>query len=165
MQGLFYTRDKENAVENTIKADKVNKRFETWEDSANIQFERESSLERADIRIAFEPGSSWSAVGIAAKAIATDKPTLNLGWLSGNAEPTDADRGIILHEFGHALGLLHEHQSPARGQHIHLDEYEVYNYYTPLLGSRALVKSQIIDTYNKGTVLNMTKFDITSIMM
>ena len=165
MQGLFYTPDKKMAVENTIEAEKVKKRFETWEDSANIKFQSVYSPGDADIRIAFEPGSSWSAVGIAAKAIATDKPTLNLGWLSGKAEPTEADRGIILHEFGHALGLLHEHQSPARGQHIHLDEYEVYNYYTPLLGSRALVKSQIIDTYNKGTVLNMTKFDITSIMM
>ena len=31
---------------------------------------------------------------------------MNLGFI---------DRGTILHEFGHALGLIHEHQSPASG--------------------------------------------------
>ena len=33
----------------------------------------------------------------------------------------------ILHEFGHALGMLHEHQSPANG--IPWDETKLYDYY------------------------------------
>jgi len=61
--------------------------------------------------------------------------------------------------------MMHEHQSPARGQYIHLKELEVYRYYEPLLGSRALVKSQIIDTYNEGKIMNMSRFDLESIMM
>jgi hypothetical protein len=48
---------------------------------------------------------------------------MNLGWLdAGFADATTKERGTILHEFGHALGLLHEHQSPARGNSLHLDE-------------------------------------------
>jgi Astacin (Peptidase family M12A) len=43
---------------------------------------------------------------------------MNLGW-TGDLE---ANRGVILHEFGHTLGLLHEHQSPVRGKKITLKE-------------------------------------------
>ena len=60
---------------------------------------------------------------------------------------------------------MHEHQSPARGQFIHLRELEVYRYHQPLLGDRATVKSQIIDTYNEGKIMNMSKLDLESIMM
>ena len=31
---------------------------------------------------------------------------MNLGW---------QDEGVVLHEFGHAIGLVHEHQNPAGG--------------------------------------------------
>ena len=123
------------------------------------------SVGNADIRIGFEPGASWSAVGSGADKLDKTKPTLNLGWLNDNEKPTPEDRSTILHEFGHALGMMHEHQSPARGEYIHLKELEVYRYYEPLLGNRATVKSQIIDTYNEEKIMNMSKLDLKSIMM
>jgi len=53
------------------------------------------------------------------QGIAPDKPTMNLGWVSGDStEISDDETGVILHEFGHALGMLHEHQSPLRGEKI-----------------------------------------------
>ncbi|KAI9459358.1 hypothetical protein HD554DRAFT_2197419 [Boletus coccyginus] len=160
-----WTQKRENAVLYTIKGGHAAQRgFETWEDWANISFEP-ADVGNADIRIGFEPGGSWSAVGSGADKLDRKKPSLNLGWLQDLDTPTPEDRSTILHEFGHALGMMHEHQSPARGEYIHLKELEVYRYYEPLLGSRALVKSQIIDTYNEGQIMNMSKLDLESIMM
>jgi len=48
---------------------------------------------------------------------------MNLGWISGESDViSDEERGVILHEFGHTLGLLHEHQSPLSGDKIILKE-------------------------------------------
>ncbi|WP_437321271.1 matrixin family metalloprotease [Sorangium sp. So ce385] len=39
---------------------------------------------------------------------------MNFGWLT--LESTQADvESVVLHEFGHALGLIHEHQHPENG--------------------------------------------------
>ena len=66
----------------------------------------------ADIRIGFNPAlGSWSWVGNQARKIAHDRPTMNLGWISAETEEAVA-RKLVLHEFGHALGLIHEHLHP-----------------------------------------------------
>ena len=39
---------------------------------------------------------------------------MNLGWLTPDSAEEEYSR-VVLHEFGHALGLIHEHQSPAGG--------------------------------------------------
>jgi hypothetical protein len=36
---------------------------------------------------------------------------MNLGWMTETL-PEDQARAVVLHEFGHALGLIHEHLSP-----------------------------------------------------
>lgn len=47
---------------------------------------------------------------------------MNFGWVGGDdSYVTAKERGVILHEFGHALGMLHEHESPARGGVLTLD--------------------------------------------
>jgi hypothetical protein len=51
-------------------------------------------------------------LGTEAKSVAAGKPTLNLSGMN-RASFSEADDGIILHEFGHAIGFDHEHQSPA----------------------------------------------------
>jgi serralysin len=69
-----------------------------------------------DIRIAFQQGNgSWSYLGTMCRQI-TDQsePTMNYGWLTP-ASPDDELRRVVLHEFGHALGLIHEHQNPKGG--------------------------------------------------
>ena len=39
---------------------------------------------------------------------------MNFGWLD-QSSPDDELERVVLHEFGHALGLIHEHQNPAGG--------------------------------------------------
>jgi serralysin len=66
----------------------------------------------ADVRIAFEQGNgSWSYLGTMCQQIPAGQPTMNYGWLTEDSSD-DELRRVVLHEFGHALGLIHEHQSP-----------------------------------------------------
>jgi serralysin len=68
----------------------------------------------AEIRIAFQQGDgSWSYLGTMCRRIPRAQPTMNYGWLTPDSNE-DELRRVVLHEFGHALGLIHEHQNPNR---------------------------------------------------
>ncbi|OKP10830.1 hypothetical protein PENSUB_3650 [Penicillium subrubescens] len=90
---------------------KVRRYAETWQLFANIRFDWIESGP-ADIRIDFaQGGGSWSYVGTICAAISEPKPTMNFGWLTDRSAEQEIQR-VVLHEFGHALGCVHEHQSP-----------------------------------------------------
>ncbi|MER9776682.1 hypothetical protein [Mesorhizobium sp. M0220] len=75
--------------------------------AARIQFQFDVSVERSHIRVAFDPkGGNNSLVGRASLLAPKAKKTMNLQQVS---------RRAILHEFGHALGLQHEHMHPTLG--------------------------------------------------
>jgi Astacin (Peptidase family M12A) len=85
-----------------------------WENHANIKFQFVKTGS-AEIRISFfADDGSWSAVG--RDALNTSyfplyQPTMNYGWLRDNTLDIEYQR-VVLHEFGHALGCIHEHQQP-----------------------------------------------------
>jgi serralysin len=69
----------------------------------------------SDIRIAFQQSDgSWSYLGTQCQDIPDDQPTMNYGWLTPDSDDDELNR-VVLHEFGHALGLIHEHQNPQGG--------------------------------------------------
>lgn len=92
--------------------DKVAGYAAEWSQFANLHFSFGSSDLDAEIRVAFEPSrGNWSYIGTDATVIPLDKSTMNLRDLAYDL-PESRYRRVILHEFGHVLGLIHEHQSP-----------------------------------------------------
>lgn len=67
-------------------------------------FDYEQLLDASNIRISFDPnGGCNSYIGKSCEHVDKRKNTMNFEWF---------DVRTVLHEFGHALGLIHEHQSP-----------------------------------------------------
>jgi len=106
--------------------DRVRYYANMWTEHANLNFEF-VNYGRSDIRVSFvQNGSSWSVIGKQALRMGSNEATMNFGWLNDRT-PEYEFRRTILHEFGHALGLLHEHQNPSGG--IPWDEAAVYSHY------------------------------------
>jgi len=102
--------------------EKVKKVVQEWYKYANLNFNFVTNR-NATIRIAFEEDEgSWSYVGRDNESIPKSQSTMNYGWVETGKNLTVEDKSVILHEFGHCIGLLHEHQSSRRGEKITLDE-------------------------------------------
>jgi hypothetical protein len=135
-----------------------------WMLHAHIKFIFDNAPDAA-IRVAFERGPSWSYLGTDAldPLIDADAPTMNFGWFTP-ATPNDEVQRVVLHEFGHALGLVHEHQSPDAD--IPWDREAVYDYYAgpPNYWSRQQVDHNIFQRYSHDQA-NSSEFDPASIML
>ncbi|HEX7723052.1 MAG TPA: hypothetical protein VF397_12895 [Pyrinomonadaceae bacterium] len=70
----------------------------------------------ADVRISFDQPGYWSLVGTDSKDPSIVNPSqasMNFGGYA--VALPNAWQGTVLHEFGHALGFQHEHQTPVGG--------------------------------------------------
>ncbi len=145
-----------------VVQDKVKKMARDWENYANIKFDFISDGD-ADIRIAFEEDGSWSYIGRDATDIPQNEPTMNFGWLKQGTLDEEYSR-VVKHEFGHALGAIHEHQNPAGN--IPWDKDAVYRYYMgpPNNWPKEEVDQNLFRRYNKN-ITNYTKLDPQSIML
>jgi Astacin (Peptidase family M12A) len=143
---------------------KIIKYARQWEDHANITFDFGNDPQ-AEIRVAFKPdGTSWSALGTDAlnkTAFPENSPTMNLGWLRADLAEEEFQR-VVLHEFGHTLGCIHEHQNPDGG--IPWNKDAVYRYYSNRGWSKTRVDQNLFRKFSVDHK-NYTKFDPHSIML
>lgn len=130
-----------------------------WAKVAHVRFKEVSA--GGTIRI-LTTGSkaSWSEVGTRSLAVSKLAPTMRLG-LKRNISREEKKR-IAIHEFGHTLGLLHEHQHPCVA--IQWDEPAIV---ADLAGQLTLlqIREQIEAKYSAKTVVESDAFDRNSIML
>ena len=141
--------------------EKVEHYAHQWEKYANIHFNFIKNGP-AQIRIAFTRGDgSWSYIGTQAQVIAAAQPTMNFGWLE-DTSPEEKFARVVLHEFGHALGCIHEHQHPDHG--IQWNKPKTYDYYRRKGWSQAEVDIQVFQKYSR-LQTQFSSFDPQSIMI
>lgn len=141
---------------------KVEQFAHQWSQFANIKFIFGSNP-NAEIRVSFKDRGSWSYIGTDALSIDKSKPTMNYGWLTPTTSDNEYSR-VVLHEFDHSLGCIHEHQHPEAG--IPWDNEAVYRYYMgpPNNWTKEKVDINIFQKYNRD-ITNFSKFDRDSIML
>lgn len=108
----------------------------------------------ANIKISFDTeGGAWSLVGT--DCLNSNTATMNFGWL---------DVATVIHEFGHALGLIHEHQNP-RGEPVDWNVPVVHRWANTTQGwDPDTTNRNIIDRY-KLEQTNGSDYDPDSIML
>lgn len=122
---------------------------------ANIKFQWGVQASQSDLRVAYAANEgAYSYLGTDNLGIPKNRKTLNLGWL---------DEAVVLHEFCHALGAIHEHQHPESA--IPWNKNAVYAYYggPPNNWDQATINSNIFGAYSREST-QFSAYDRTSIM-
>lgn len=122
----------------------------------NLNISFTDNISEANIRVNFNPNEgAWSLIGTDNLSQTNGDATMNLGWF---------DVPTTIHEFGHVLGMIHEHQNPL-GQRIMWNEKKVIEWAEKTQGwSEETTRQNIIDKYNKSSI-NGSSFDPLSIML
>jgi hypothetical protein len=138
-----------------------------WTDrggAEGIYFDFKHNRPDAAIRIRFNTKDNWSKIGTDALDVSEyTEPTMKLASVTLN-QTKELVQFYILHEFGHALGLLHEHKHP--GTTFKWNEKVVYPFYEQRGWTKQQIAEQIINRYEsylyecKGA----TEYDVGSVM-
>lgn len=133
---------------------------------ANLIFDFRKDTTQTDIRISFRYAGSWSVLGTTCRTITDQtKPTMNFGWLTVNSAD-DEIRRVVLHEFGHALGLVHEHMNPDPAHPIKWNRDQVIRDLSgpPNKWSKDTIELNMFKAFDVRET-NYTSLDPASIMM
>src|SRR5262249_46136185 len=115
--------------------------------------------------IRFKGGGHNSALGTDLQRWPRDQPTMNFGWDPASYDDQKEVKRVVLHEFGHALGFIHEHQRPRPGNPLQFNEPVLFAHFLRTQKwNEATVRDQIINPVNDTSSTNSTEFDPTSIM-
>jgi serralysin len=127
---------------------------------ANVRFV-ESDVATSNVRVTFTGAGYWSLIGTQANQ-QPGQATLCLGFTSSPS--TTILRRTVLHEFGHSIGLIHEHQQPVST--IHWDAQACYQYFEgpPNCWTQQMVDLNVLKHYAENPALFHSGFDEESIM-
>ena len=150
----------------------------------NLQFGNYGNS--ADIRITFaHENQAYSRLGTQStwyKGSSEQPESMNLGWLdephSGSFQwkgvtytfpgcvwcSSNQNGSVIIHEFGHALDMVHEHQNPEGGIQWNVPAVLSYFRGAPNYWNDDQIYFNVIDKY-ASSLLNASEFDPQSIML
>lgn len=136
-----------------------------WHEHCRIRFEATDDKGASDIRVSFEAGGSWSYIGTEAKAVRlVGQATMNFSWLTPNL-PKDEFQQVVLHEFGHALGMVHEHQAGVPPIQWNKTYVLMWCALPPNNWTRADVQRNIFHRYQQSETNHSGGMDMDSIMI
>ena len=140
--------------------ERVKRHASDWLKHANLTFNF-GKYRDAEIRVSFEGDGYWSFVGTEAMNEPSDRPTMQLGGFTSKSSDVELRR-TVLHEFGHAIGCVHEQSSPAYS--IPWDEEKVYKHYLTWQGwDKETTYQNVIVRYSQSDT-RYTQHDPHSIM-
>lgn len=145
----------------------------------NFSFDKGVSPDHADISITFKGALAQSAVGRTSK---NSHPSMYLGWVDAPTGESFTFKGAtynvpaglrqnfktgatVIHEFCHALGMLHEHQNPNKPIEWNYDAVWRMLCNPPNKWDWQKIKTNVIDTGFSPDELNGSEFDPKSIML
>jgi hypothetical protein len=146
-----------------VVQEKIRSFAQEWTTGANVRIEFGESAD-AEVRVSFKQGGSWSYRGTDCLVVPKDQPTMNFGWFTKQT-PDDEIRAVILRQFGHALGLINEHQNPKAN--IPWNKEAVYRILQgpPSFWDKQTVDAQWFRAYTAAELPEYRDFDPESIMM
>jgi hypothetical protein len=112
---------------------------------------------KCNVRVNFdESNGSWAYLGTDHNSFTDSKePTVNFGWI---------DAATIEHEFGHVLGMIHEHQNP-HGNTIQWNKEKVYTWAKETQGwDQETTDENILNKYEQNQI-NGSDYDPLSVML
>ena len=127
-----------------------------------------NASQNAHVRISFDAtAGNWSNIGTDSNRIDQAKASMNLADLSAasfDQVPATQRRGVVLHEFGHALALQHEHQSPEAKCDGRFDWTKIYSIYAQQYGWDKAKVDLNMRSLQASDRLRTTSYDKRSIM-
>lgn len=152
-----------NAVCNDLIGSTIVEWANDWSMTSSIRFEFVTSVQDADMRVGFmdtcgdsdENCGSWAALGYQQQKsrVSSSSTSINFDWLT---------KDVVLHEFGHALGLAHEQSHPRFP--VDWNMSVAVPYFARTLGwNRDKVEFNVTKRVN-GPYISVGKYDPFSIM-
>jgi hypothetical protein len=145
--------------------DRVMSHAAAWSEYANLDFVEVPIGAEHDIRVGFDRPGYYSYLGTDALSVPLSEPTLNLqGFDDESRPPPEREwRRVVRHEFGHAIGALHEQQRPE--QVARLDREKVYAKFEREQGwSREMIDAQVLESFDLADTEETPEADDRSIM-